>query len=220
VRLRLGLRHPADPLERGDLVRLDLLQVLLELAEVRLTIGDALVSARELCELVLNLGFLCEDALLDLHDLRPALGDFGLDLGPDFHGLLARLDLRFSPERVGVALRILEELAPDLTCFADTRDAEPEHRHERAGDSNGDADDKSDREHGVLRPVGSQPRRCRGRSPYRGRAGRPRFRRDLEAAQRQLRLANDCAAGVWVVGPKNTVQSSESRFVPRERGVG
>ena len=45
VRLRLLLRHAGDPLDAGLLVVLRLLQLLLELAEVRLAVGHALLAA-------------------------------------------------------------------------------------------------------------------------------------------------------------------------------
>ena len=111
VRLRLLERHAGDPLELRLLRRLRLLQLLLELAEVRLAVGEPLVLARELDELPLDLLLLREHALLDLQHRLAAVGELGVDLGAKLDGLLPRLDLRLAAQRLGFALGVLDQLA-------------------------------------------------------------------------------------------------------------
>ena len=96
VRLRLLQRHAGDPLDLRLLRRLRLLQLVLELAEVRLAVGEPLVLAPELDELPLDLLFLREHALLDLQHLLAPVGVLGVDLGAQLDRLLARLDLRLA----------------------------------------------------------------------------------------------------------------------------
>jgi hypothetical protein len=118
VRLGVRLAHPRYPLELRELGRLRLLQVLLELAEMRLTVGESLVSPGELDELPLYLRFLREDALLDLEHLGPAVDELRIDVGTQLHGLLACLDLRLAPHRLGLALRVVDQLLADAAGLA------------------------------------------------------------------------------------------------------
>ncbi len=77
---------------------------------MRLAVGEALVAARELDELLLDLLLLREHPLLDLEHLLAAVGELGVDLRPELHRLLARLDLRLAADRLRLALGILEQL--------------------------------------------------------------------------------------------------------------
>ena len=136
--MRFGLlqAHARDALDLRLLDRLRLLQVLLELPEVDLAVGEPLVLALELDELPLDVLFLREDALLDLQDLRAAVGVLGVDVGAELDRLLTRLDLRLAPERLGLALarpraswrwilRALPTLVAPKTCTASSTSAAP-----------------------------------------------------------------------------------------------
>ena len=79
---------------------------------MRLAVGDALLAPRELGQLAVDLVLLGEDALLDLDDLGPALGDLLLDLRAELHRLLARLDLSLAPHRLCLAASLGEEKLP------------------------------------------------------------------------------------------------------------
>ena len=86
---------PGDLLELGDLGVAGGLQLLLELLGVDLAVGDRLVAARQLLERRLELALARGQALLDLDDLGPALGQVALLLGALSQELLARRDARF-----------------------------------------------------------------------------------------------------------------------------
>ena len=121
MRLRLLQRQAGDALELGLLGDLRLLQLVLELAEMDLAVGEALILPRQLDELPLDLLFLREHALLDLQHRLAAVGELGVDLRAQLDGLLARLDLRLAAERLGFALGVLDQLAPDAPRLADAR---------------------------------------------------------------------------------------------------
>src|SRR4051812_40532060 len=110
VRLRLLQRHAGDPLELGLLRELRLLHVLLELAEVRLAVREALILARKLRELPLDLLLLREDPLLDLQHRLAAVRQLGVDLGAELDRSLAGLQLGLPAERLRLALGVLEQL--------------------------------------------------------------------------------------------------------------
>ena len=72
-RLRLAERHARDALELLErLARALAFMLLLELLEVHLAVADALLAARHLDELLLDLRLPLRDPLLDLRDLDPA----------------------------------------------------------------------------------------------------------------------------------------------------
>ena len=83
--------------------------LLLQLAEVDLAVGDALLAAGQLGQLPVDVVFLRDHALLDLHDLVAPLAQLRLELGAELDRLLARLDPRLAPRRLGVALRLVED---------------------------------------------------------------------------------------------------------------
>ena len=184
VRLRLLERHAGDALERLLLRRLRLLHLLLELAQVRLAVGEPLVLAAELEQLPLDLLLLREHALLDLQDRLAPVGELLVDLGPERHGLLARLDLRLAPHGLGLALGVLDELAVQAPRLADPRRAEDLHGDEREDEPDGDPDGDSDSDQhvpGTSLGWGSRPTRHRARSrgspEHRFRIRRPRSTR-------------------------------------------
>ena len=144
VRLRVLLAHARDPLELGLLALLCLLHLVLELAQMRLAVGEALVAARELDELLLDLLLLREHPLLDLQHLLAAVGELGVDLRPELHRLLARLDLGFATDRLRLALGILEQLIANPAGLRDPGRPEHGHREERECHSGGDPDGDSD----------------------------------------------------------------------------
>src|SRR5436305_1698070 len=76
-------------------------------------VGVSLLASRELGQLLVDLLLLGEHPLLDLDDPRAVLRDLGIDLGPQAHRILARADLGFAPEGVGLATRVVEDSLPE-----------------------------------------------------------------------------------------------------------
>ena len=80
--LRLVDGHAGDALELGELVLAGLLLLLLQLTEMRLAVGEALLAPRELRQLAVDFLLFGEHALLDLDDAGAVLHDLLVDLGP------------------------------------------------------------------------------------------------------------------------------------------
>ena len=100
--------------------------------------------SRELGELTVDLLFLGEDVLLDLDDPRAVLRDLGVDLGAQPDSLLARADLALSAERIGLALRIVEDLLAKSPCLAQPRLLCHSRRDHGESPSNDQPDENSD----------------------------------------------------------------------------
>ena len=124
VELRLVDGHARDPLELGELLLARILVLLLELPQVRLTIGEPLLAARHLGQLPVDLLFLREHSLLDLDDPAAVLCDFLVDLRTQLDRLLASGDLRLPPKRFRFALGVVDQLLPLLLGCAEARLAE------------------------------------------------------------------------------------------------
>ena len=146
--LRLGRGEPGEPLEDGDGIVLRVAELLLQLLDVDLAVAEPLLAPLELVELRVDLLFLLEHALLDLHDLVPAVLDLGLDLGPEDDRLLARVDLGLTANRVGLPLGVSEDPAPRRLRLADAgaRERRQKHRSRERPDEDSDHH-RSDREH-------------------------------------------------------------------------
>ena len=156
--LGLGLRQARYALELGELGVLRLLELLLELADVLFPVGEALVAARELLELLLDLDLLRQHALLDLQHLRAPVGELRVDLAAQADGLLAGLDLRLAPHRVALAPRVVEQLVADLARLRHSGRAEDRDREQGKGGAYGDPDGNSDPDLHVPAPrSGTQP---------------------------------------------------------------
>ena len=141
-RLRLVHGHAGDALELLELTLLRLLEVVLELLDVHLAVGDALLAARELLLAKLHLVFACQDTLLDLRDARALLDDLTLDLAADTDGVLAGLDLRLPPDRLGLSTglrdaRAAEQVQPEHDDHACDQDADQNCRKNEHGCSSG-----------------------------------------------------------------------------------
>ena len=120
--------HARDPFELGELLLAGVLVFVLELAKVRFTIGEPLLTPRHLRQLSVDLLFLREHAFLDLDDPASVLCDFLVDLRPQLDRLLAGGDLRLPPQRLRLALGVVEQLlALELGC-PEARLAERPHR--------------------------------------------------------------------------------------------
>ena len=113
-------------------------------------VGEALVAARELLELLLDLDLLRQDALLDLQHLRPPVGQLRVDLPAQADGLLASLDLRLTPHCIALAARIVEQLVADPAGFRHSGRAEDGDREQGEGGADGDPDGDSDPDQHVL----------------------------------------------------------------------
>ncbi len=137
---------------------------------MRLAVGDPLLATCQLLLLRLDLRVALVHPLLDLRHLQAAVLDLGLDLGPQCHGLLPRLDLGLAPERLGLALCVAQERPPLIL-----REAQPGRAHRpqpdpQPGGAGGDSDQScDDREHAL-----PSTERDRGRL---GRRGGGRIRR-------------------------------------------
>ena len=103
VRLRLDDGEARDPLELLHGLVLRGLQLLLELAHVRLAVREPLLAARDLLVAPRDLLLRGLRALVDLRDLGAAVGDLLLDLRAQPDGLLACLDLPLAPDRLRLA---------------------------------------------------------------------------------------------------------------------
>src|SRR5215203_2041688 len=150
--LRLGLvdRQAGDPLELAKLPVLRVLEIDLELLDVRLAIGEALLAAKELGQLHLELVLLRKDTLLKPGDLAAAL--LGVALGPstDAHRLLARLDLGLAAQVFRFPLRVVDQLVAPRSSLPEARPAEHLHHHEQESRSEDKADsDSGGDEHGL-----------------------------------------------------------------------
>src|SRR5204863_2157742 len=124
VRLRFLLRHPGDALELVLLGHLGLLELLLELPQMGLPVGEPLIAAGELDELPLDLLLLREHPLLDLQDGLAPVGELRVDLRPQLDRLLPGGELGLAAKRLGLALCVLEQLPPEAARLADARGAE------------------------------------------------------------------------------------------------
>src|SRR4051794_22294393 len=111
---RLVHCHSRNPRELRELFVLRLLVFVLKLTQMDLAVCESLLAPGELRQLPVDLLFLGEDALLDLHHTCSMLGDFAVDLRTQRHGLLAGADLGLSPEGLRLSLRVLEELMAQL----------------------------------------------------------------------------------------------------------
>jgi hypothetical protein len=162
VRFRLLQRQAGNALELDLLVELRMLQLVLKLAQVDLTVREALVLPGQVDELALDLLLFGEHALFDLQHRLPPVGELGVDLRPQLDGLFSSLDLRFPAQRLGLPLGVLDQLAPDSPRLADAGRAEDLNREEcksdPCSDSNGDSDpDQHERGSSVGLPHPSPP---------------------------------------------------------------
>ena len=72
------------------------------------------------------------------------LGDLGVDLGAQPDGLLARADLALAAVRIGLALRIVEDLLPESPCLTQPRLLCHSRRDHGESASNDHPDENSD----------------------------------------------------------------------------
>ena len=89
-----------------------------------LAVGDPLLASRDLRQLAVDLLFLREHPLLDLDDPGAVLRDLAVDLGAKLDRLLARGDLRLSPQRVRFTVGVVDQLLALLLGGAESRLAE------------------------------------------------------------------------------------------------
>ena len=108
---RLLRGQAGDLLERRERLPMRLAELLLERLDVHLPVAESLLLALDLDEAAVRLELLLEDALLDLRDLDAAILHLGLDLAPQLHRLLARLDLRLAPDGIRLAPRLARAAA-------------------------------------------------------------------------------------------------------------
>ncbi len=131
---------------------------------MHLAIAEPLLAPLELREPRVDLELLLEDALLDLRDLDAAVLHLALDLAAQRDRLLARVDLRLAPDRLGLALRVREQLARARLGALRTRERDQRVRTTDARDrSDEDSDERcAGREHGASVEDVDCPRRVRG----------------------------------------------------------
>jgi hypothetical protein len=153
--LRLVHGEAGDPLELADLLVLGLLELDLEVLDVRLAIGEPLLATEELGQLPLELVLFRDDPLLELGDLPAALLGVALCLRPDADGLFPRLDLRLPPKVRSLTLGAGDELVAPRGCLAEARAPKHLHDDEQQARSEDEADsDSGGDEHG--RSLGSE----------------------------------------------------------------
>ncbi len=152
---------------------------------MHLAVGDALLAALQIRQLLVDLDLAPGCPLLDLRDLHAPIPHLALDLGPQPHGLLARLDLSLPPHRLGLAVCGLDGRAALLLGLLDARRASAhEDEPRRPARDEGSDECCDDREHAHSfegfgsRGIGhgcSHPAPVRsGRSGDRRRRRRPR----------------------------------------------
>jgi len=167
VRLRLARGHSGDVLQVLEFLLLGLLELLLKRAQVRLAVGQPLLSARHLGQLSLDLLLGRQHAFLDLRHPRTSLRELTLDLSAKTNRLLSGLDLRLAPDRLGVVLRLGQEQLSHPPRCADARGAEEaegqQNEERREEDEPYDADHFD--EHVRSRVDCGSPRTGRGCSP-------------------------------------------------------
>ncbi len=153
VLLRLRGGHAGDALELRELEALRLLQLLLELLQVRLAVRDPLLAAGEVGQAPVGLLVLRVGPLFELHHLAAARLDLRVELGAQAHRLLARLDLGLAQLRVRLALRLLEDEASLAAGRGEARAAELGEHDEGRRDSDDESDgDSDDDQHARLLP--------------------------------------------------------------------
>ena len=162
-----------------------LLQLLLQLLEVDLAVGDALLAPRELRELAVDVVLLLQDALLDLDDVVAPAAELGLELGAELDRLLPRLDLRLAPRRVRVAARLLEQQRRVRRAASSRDPATQPQRDQRRGRTGDESDHDCQRRlhgrslralspHGAHRRSALAPARRRARRSISGQVLRSR----------------------------------------------
>src|SRR5439155_26482550 len=82
----------------------------LELAQMRLPVGQTLLAPHELCQLLVDLLLLREDTLLDLDNPRAVLCNLVVDLRAELDRLFTRADLGFASKVLDFAPSLVEEL--------------------------------------------------------------------------------------------------------------
>ena len=109
--MRSGLsgRHARNALELLELLLLHVLQLLLQRAQMRLSVRHALLAPGQLRQLALDLLLRRQDALLDLRDASPPLGQLAFDFGTKPDRLLPRFDLRLATNGLCLTLGLREQ---------------------------------------------------------------------------------------------------------------
>ena len=181
---------------------LELLELLLELADVFFAVGESLVAARELLELALDLELLRQNALLDLQHLRTPVRELRVDLAPQPHRLLASLDLRLASHGVALTARVVEQLVADPASLRDSRRAEDRHGQQGKGDASGDPDGDSDPDLHVPGSLVGDTAACGG-APFSAGPSRQLFREAV------LRQAHACRTSLRYLARNLRVVGSE-----------
>ncbi len=118
---------------------------------MHLAVAEPLLAPLELGQRAVDVELLLEHALLDLRDLDAPVLHLALDLAPQRDRLLARFDLRLTANRLGLPLRIGEQLlALDPRAPGRANATSPSENDRRAECSDDDSDERcAGREHGA-----------------------------------------------------------------------
>ena len=143
-RSRFRLGQAGHALELGHMGVLRVLELLLKAPDVLLAVGEPLITAGELAELLLDLELLRQYAFLDLQHLGAPVGELGVDLASQPDRLLAGFDLRLPAHRVALALGVFEQLLADPPRLRDSGCAEDRHGEQGERSAAGDPDGNSD----------------------------------------------------------------------------
>ena len=146
--LRLLHRQPGKALELCQSIVLRHLELVLQGLGVHLAVAEALLAPDELFELGVDLAFLLERALLDLHDLEASILNLRLDLAAEMDCLFTRLDLRLASRRLRLSLGVLEETLAGRLRGPNPRMREGKEQRSSHYGSDDDSDERrDDREH-------------------------------------------------------------------------
>ena len=150
--LRLG--HRGDPLELLQLLLLRPLELLVELLRGDLAVVHALLAARELGQLPIEVLLERRDALLGLGDLRATVAHLLLDLRAECQLALTRLDLGLAADRIGLPLGLVDQERPAAAHLAQPALLQHHDRDHGRHRSDDDSDcDAGDDEHAHLERV-------------------------------------------------------------------
>ena len=140
VRASLRLRHAGELLEHVLLLLLHPLQLLVQLLRGELSVVHALLAARQLRQLPIEVELEVRDPLFGPPDLRAAGPHLVLDLGAERQLALTGLDLRLAADRLGLPLGLGDQERPAPTELAQATLLQHRDRDHSAGHAHHDPD--------------------------------------------------------------------------------
>ena len=143
--LGLGLAdgQAGDALELGELAILRLLELVLELLDVRLAVGDTLLSPLELGQAALGVVLAGVQALALMEDVLALPLELSLDVGAVLDGGLLGLELGFAAYRLGLLAGLRQHQLTGATCGGELVPGEGDEDEPRGQGPDDEADQDS-----------------------------------------------------------------------------